>query len=402
MEVLFKQILPIILFGYFFIFEYRKNKDIAGVIALFIGFITLSSNFAFLVYRTAFQLIEAWLIICYLVYYRFDFHLTKIGKALAVFLFFILFSFLGNKINSELYSSSLINFITIFFVIAYLYKTINDFDRLERILIFLKNLTFIVSAFTIVAFVFEGTRIELTTSNTNYLGYFLGLGFSVAIFFLNQKHGRLVVLVISAAILCTSSRIVMISSVVVAVIYIISNKRKLMVNIAIIAVVVIGAIGVINLTEYISSKRFTAINKDPSALVRVEITEASKNLVAKNPVNGVGYGQFQFQFSKYVGKNSEFLAATDKIVTHNDFLRVVDELGVPAFLFLVYLVLTQFLTLRKLPPNYRKLVSGLLISNVFFSTTHNNLNVFMFWFLLMLPTMVYYMLLKETYVKEIR
>lgn len=399
MELLLKQILPI-LFFFLLLFEIEKNKSILFTLALFWSYISFGSNYSLPPYRVLYQVVQLIVILYYLAYYRFDFHYTKVGKQLLVFLLFILLSYLGNGVQLSLYLSSVINFITIYLVLSYLFKAINTTEKLEKVFTYITKLVFLTAIFTVIAFIVERTRIELTTNNPNYLAYFLGLGFCTAYTTKNKTRRLIELLTIGASIMCTSSRIILIAMTVVVVIHVLSNKRTLVLNILGGTLAVLIAIGVLNVTEMISSKRFRNIDEDASTLVRVEIIETSKKIVAANPFNGVGYNQFQNRFSNYVSATAEFLADTDKIVTHNDFLRIVDELGIPALLFMFYIIISQVIIIWKLPVYQRNVLLTLLITDILYSTSHNNLNAFVFWFFLMLPTMAYYINLKEAYVKE--
>ncbi len=401
MELILKQILPILLFAYLFFFEYKKNSDIFLILILFCGYISFSSNYAFPIYRVLYQLIQVAIFIIYLAKYRFDFLKTKTGKWLIIYFLFILMSSIGNKFNQE-YWISVLNFATIFFVIAFLNKNINDLKKLYRLLSFINRLVFVVAIFTIIAFAFERVRIELTTNNTNYLAYFLGIGFSIALFLPESKKSKIIPPVIGLAILCTSSRIVVISSVIIILIYILSRKRKRVLNLLLIALALITTVGFVDISKYFDQSRYANINQDASTVERIEIIQTSKKIIAENPVNGIGYSQFQYEFLHYVSKNTEYLANAEEIVTHNDFIRVIDELGLPALVFFLYMIITQFVILWKLPAVLRLLLVGVFISNISYSTSHNNLNSFVFWFLLTLPGMVSYLISKEKYVKKIR
>lgn len=401
MELILKQILPVLLFVYLFLFEYKKNRDVFLILILFCGYISFSSNYAFPIYRILFQLIQVAIFIVYLAKYRFDFLKTKTGKWLMIYLLFIFMSSIGNKFNEEYWISAL-NFVTIFFVIAFLNKNINDLKKLYRVLSYIKRLVFVVAIFTIIAFAFERVRIELTTNNTNYLAYFLGIGFSIALFIPESKKSKIISPVIGLAILCTSSRIVIISSVIIVFIYILSKKRRLVLNLLLIVFGLIATIGFVDISKYFDKSRYADIDQEAGTVLRVEIIQTSKKIIAENPINGIGYSQFQYEFLHYVSKNTEYLANTEEIVTHNDFLRVIDELGLPAFIFFLYMVISQFVILWKLPVVLRLVFMGIFISNIFYSTSHNNLNSFIFWFLLTLPGMVSYLISKEKYAKKIR
>jgi O-antigen ligase len=402
MELIFKQVLPIILYAYLFIFEYKSNRKIILTLILFCGYISFSSNYGIEIYRTLFQLIQVGLMISYLINYKFDFLKFPTGKILTIFFVFILISSVGNTLDTSSYYESILNFATIFFTIVYLNKNIDTIQKLYRVLRFIKRLAVIMSVFAIITFAFEHVRVELTTNNTNYLAFFLGIGLCIALFLPVAKKNKLVIPVICLGIVFTSSRIIIISSAIVILIYILTNKRRLLINLVYISFGIVITLSAVNIADYIDQSRYKDLNQDVSTVTRLEIIETSKKVVAENPFNGIGYNQFQTKFLKYASKNSQYLTDQDEIVTHNDFLRVIDELGVPAFIFFVFVVISQFMLIWKLPINFRRLVLSLFITDILYSTSHNNLNTYVFWFFLMLPGMASYLLLKNKYVKKVR
>lgn len=104
---------------------------------------------------------------------------------------------------------------------------------------------------------------------------------------------------------------------------------------------------------------------------------AWENIIA-NPFMGFEYNTFRAPWSNVW------------LVTHNDYLRIMVELGFfGAILFLVYLII-QFGKISKIQnEKLFFLNSSLFFITLTYSITHNNINNFMFWLALILPSISY-------------
>jgi O-antigen ligase len=273
-------------------------------------------------------------------------------------------------------------------VIAYLNATITTLKKLYKLLVLLEKLSLFVAVATILVFVSERVRVELSTNNPNYLAFFLGIGFSISLF-MRKKSKVATVILIAIAIIMTGSRIIIISSFIIGIIKLFSNKRSWFVNLIVALLLSVVILPVINTDSLLDTKRFSKIDEDASAILRVEIIEASKGIVMANPFNGLGYGQFQVRFLDYASKNSRFLIDVEQIVTHNDYMRIVDELGIPAAIFFIGMLVREALLVLKMRGSLRLLAGSLFITVLLYSTSHNNLNTYMCWFFIMIPSFVY-------------
>jgi len=85
-----------------------------------------------------------------------------------------------------------------------------------------------------------------------------------------------------------------------------------------------------------------------SAAMRLETWKSSLDVVSDNPIKGVGFEQFGYWFPAYATPKYVEIApsgAADR--THNDFLQVAVDLGVPGLLFYVWMLVIVFLAIFK-------------------------------------------------------
>ena len=141
-----------------------------------------------------------------------------------------------------------------------------------------------------------------------------------------------------------------------------------------------------------SKSRFGTDQAENSDGERTAIMIVSLEIMKQKPINGVGYGQFIEKFADYLPYGHPAITTLyrrNKIVTHNDYLRIIDELGIPAFLLLLMFIGYVY---------YKGIKNGNVLWYLFsyaliFSAAHNNMNALMFWFLVLLP--VHYLSLKN-------
>jgi O-antigen ligase len=131
--------------------------------------------------------------------------------------------------------------------------------------------------------------------------------------------------------------------------------------------------------------RFENLENDESLLVRYEIYKAAEQIITEHPLVGIGYGQF----TKYNPLNALFSDKMQGIVTHNDYIRIITELGIVGAILFLIMTITIFKKTFKIPKLFKELCLSLLVMTLFFSASHNNLNSFMFWLILFLPIIIY-------------
>lgn len=88
-----------------------------------------------------------------------------------------------------------------------------------------------------------------------------------------------------------------------------------------------------------------------SANGRLLVWKSTVQMIADNPVTGVGAGQFKANYmhyqTKYLLNNNnpeEILLADNTIFAFNEFVRLTSELGIPGLLMVVFLLFTIFRT----------------------------------------------------------
>ena len=77
-----------------------------------------------------------------------------------------------------------------------------------------------------------------------------------------------------------------------------------------------------------------------------------------------------------------------ELMTHNDLLTVIGELGLVGLAFLFFLFYKLYLELKKLLLHSRNnyfLSIALICGSFIFSLFHNNLTSFVFWFVIFIP-----------------
>ena len=186
-----------------------------------------------------------------------------------------------------------------------------------------------------------------------------------------------------AAIFCTGSRSILFIALPFYFFLYLRKKPWLFIMLTIIAVPF-----VINFTEKLGEMaRVKDIAEDASILQRYEIFLVVKNIFEAKPLFGIGYGRFIEEFKYYLDGDIVLLHAIDEIVTHNDYYRVLAELGLfGMFLFLFYIFRNAFYLFRI---KYDFAVLFLFILAVSYSFTHNNLNSFLFWLMASMPYIYY-------------
>jgi O-antigen ligase len=262
-----------------------------------------------------------------------------------------------------------------------LFKKIDSLDKMDEIFEMIAFLSLILSIGSIILFFYSFERIEGTFSNPNYLALFLAMGF-IIILFKEEKYKFFKLILISMAILFTGSRIVLINIILIFLLYILSYKKNILKKIIFIVILMLISFATILFQEKFRNKA------EGSDLERLAILESSIAIIQHRPFTGIGYSQFQVKFKNYLPNTDlgKILEKRKAIVTHNDYLRVIDELGIFAFFYLLYLIYKQ-LKIKK-QDNYSFIALGLLLNVLLFSFAHNNMNSLIFWFCLLLPSYI--------------
>ena len=389
LEVFFKMIIPIInLIGTIVFIKNRKlSRKVTFVIILFYGLFNLSANFS-LIYRYLYQFI----IFAFSLYSLRLIILRRKTFLFHYFFFFFLVSvllsyFINSGFNSSSANTSLINYILVMISsIGVCTIFIQEKNILLHLSDYLRKLLFYNSILIILIFVYSGFgyRVEYTFSNTNYLAFFLGASMIfIHMISLSDIKDNVTPLLLLVAIFCTGSRSILLIALPFYFFLYLRKKPWLFILLTIIAVPL-----VINFTEKLGEMaRVKDIAEDASILQRYEIFLVVKNIFEAKPLFGIGYGRFIEEFKYYLDGDIVLLHAIDEIVTHNDYYRVLAELGLfGMFLFLFYIFKNAFYLLKI---KYDFAVLFLFMLAVSYSFTHNNLNSFLFWLMASMPYIYY-------------
>ena len=389
LEVFFKMIIPIInLIGTIVFIKNRKlSRKVTFVIILFYGLFNLSANFS-LIYRYLYQFI----IFAFSLYSLRLIILRRKTFLFHYFFFFFLVSvllsyFINSGFNSSSANTSLVNYILVMISsIGISTIFIQEKNILLHLSDYLRKLLFYNSILIILIFVYSGFgyRVEYTFSNTNYLAFFLGASMIfIHMISLSDIKDNVTPMLLLAAIFCTGSRSILFIALPFYFFLYLRKKPWLFILLTIIAIPL-----VINFTEKLGEMaRVKDIAEDASILQRYEIFLVVKNIFEAKPLFGIGYGRFIEEFKYYLDGDIVLLHAIDEIVTHNDYYRVLAELGLfGLFLFLFYIFKNAFYLLKI---KYDFAVLFLFMLAVSYSFTHNNLNSFLFWLMASMPYIYY-------------
>lgn len=389
-DQVFKLLIPIAQLIFFFIYMKRKIKGISLLFGFYIFmFFSLSSNFTFY-YRDIGQVLS---IIVFLAslnkiknYNLLD--LKGIIKPLIIFLIFILIS-AYNVINYKLYFDTIINFLLTITIIVTIIVNIKDRFQYSIFLnIFVVNSLFLSVITVIQYFALDGIRIEAPFSNPNYLAILLSVGFVIILTRPFLKYYYLKLILIITAISFTGSRAILLMVLICFFINELSQKNFRSKIILLTGVFIFSSLIV---SKSFEESRYSRVGNDISITSRFEIFEIVKNTVDKNPITGIGYGQFISSFKNYIPltkiNDFDLVLEVDEIVTHNDFLRVISELGVFALIYFSLLFFKQIIKSIKLYRVGFKNEFYFLLIFLGFSMTHNNMNSFLFWLILLLPNL---------------
>lgn len=379
-DVLVKQYLPIaILVLYFGFFRNKFRNLLLPTGLLVISSAVFSSNFQFF-YRGLGQMI----VIVYIIYSFIKSRrreTSPFAKILLLYAFFILCSLIGNSINVKYFGSAVINYASIAITAYYLVRESKDEKVKLDIFGMFTLLGIIISVVSVFEYLMTAARSEVTFSNSNFASVFILVALVFSIEYLKKKKSKMVnavAVVMLAGIMGTGSRTTFVIGLAVLFFQLLSVKN--MMRLALPFIILIGILG----SDYGETmfNRYDDMEEDASVLERLEIIEASKEIIKAHPFNGIGYGQFQVQFSRYLPHSvADLLLKRDEIVTHNDYLRIADELGLVAFSICMLFILSLLVRIYKLY-GIDSSYLGMLFAILVFSTTHNNLNSFVTWYII--------------------
>ena len=390
-------LIPIFAIGYFFLFlrSNHANNILTGLI--FISYLFFATNYTnygldFDIFRYLHRGIGVLVAIALVVYiYRGRVNVFKEQTViiLALFLLTLLLSFIGNDIYMAYYIHYIRNFIFIALIVTYLYLILDTDEKLQELFQLIIAITVLLSLFVVVEVLQIGWgRAWLFYSNPNYLGYALLPGLVLAIFS-KQKYKQLIVPLIIFSIFATGSRAAELSVVFIVLLFVLFNIKQLNKAYLIVSLLIVTSTSILFFDKIVTNQDFNG--------TRGVLAKITLNVFNEHPINGMGYGQFRKNFSRYVDEDirkignieiEKALAENAEKMTHNDFLTIVAELGLIGLAFVIFLFYKLYVELKKLLLHSRNnyfLSISLIGSSLIFSLFHNNLTSFVFWFILFVP-----------------
>ncbi len=384
MEDLFKYITPI--FAIIYTINYLrkiKSNNTKLLCALFLSYTCFSSNYNWDL-RYIHQIFIGYICILAIKNINKWKNLKETKYFTLIFICIIISFLINNGYNSGYAISNLINFITCALTTIWVIISIKKNEtKITTLLEYIINITLLISIFTILLSLLSSTkRVELTFSNPNYLAFFIGFG-TVLYSYFKYKGSNvdiIKIILLCSAILMTGSRSILfvIIPILIYIIYI-RNKLHLIIIIAMVITFLPS-----NIHKIEDTIRITNIDEDDSINQRRQIFLVVKQIAEEHTFFGIGYGKFIVIFKEYIPYNAELLFKVDQIVTHNDYYRIIAELGIVGFISFLFIILKSCLISLK-NKRYRVLLLSLLLLSLSFSFTHNNLNTFIFWLILFIP-----------------
>jgi len=384
---------PVLYLGVWFGYLSKKPGSLLVFSALFFtSYVAFSQNFQF-IYREIHQLFQIVLIVFLFLLVLKRRRFLVVSVIPFVFFGFIFISLIFSGLDADAIQQ-VINYLVCISVVFFLYTSVSGSVEIESLMQFLAKLC-VVSAFLgCVEGLFSGfERVEVTSANPNYYALFLGVGFCVV---WERFHGWrkwLFSAFIVSAIIFSGSRSVLLFP-LVAMVWSVYRTRSYEAKLGTATVLAVALImllqsGVTRLSDS------DAINASDAE--RLGFAKIAFSMAEDKPFTGVGWGRFISEFSDYSRFVDRFyisgsvvdLASHERRVTHNDFLRILAELGWIAFFMSLVCVLYGFYLCWKQRNSDFGYIFPLWLGLIFFSLTHNNMNTAFFWFLFLFPFVVF-------------
>jgi hypothetical protein len=384
-----KLFVPVLVLGAWVLFALKvRSFRVAAASLFFASLAAASANFSF-VYREIHQAIQAAMVARVVIETLRTKRTLRINGVFLVLFAFVAVSLLFAPFDADA-RAQLVNLVVAAGVVNFLFHAVPDRQRLGRVFSFVAQIAVLVAVVGIIERITGASeRSEATFSNPNYYAYFLGLGFCLV---WSSRAGpkRWVGLVlVLVALVLSGSRIGLVFP-VLQVLWSAYRARGLGAVIAggAVAVGVAWALTVSGATRFSDRDATQASDAERRILVTIALL-----MGRENPVTGVGWGRFPVEFwSRAAGASvvhtdagTVDAATRDRAVTHNDFLRILSELGYVALGAAVLLCVNlSFVLLRHKGFGMQHLVP-MWVGSIAFSMTHNNLNSALFWFVFLLP-----------------
>lgn len=387
-QELIKLFVPWLLFGLWLWGARDFVRCKAALITLYVTvFAGFSSNFAPL-YREVGQAFSLFLGVHYLLGVLGRRAIPRWLAPVGVMLIFIVASQVSNGTSAVSLDSTL-NFFAVSLVAALVVTRLLDSDARMQFALHLSRVAVVLAAISILEGVALGGRSEVTFSNSNYLGYFLGIASGVVLFSRSVGWKWLWFLVIVVGIYYTRSRAGLAFPVIAICVLLASQGAKRIVLVA----PIFAAVSLFLLLWMPGMVGLGRDGQDASDTERLVAVEAGIEMLLEHPLFGIGWGRYieefwsaltrsPFLFEKTVGVGT---FGHRDMVSHNDIVRVFAELGAPAGIFFLGLLVWSFRGVLRLEGAERGACITAFLGSMVFSLTHNNMNSAAFWVVLLLP-----------------
>jgi len=383
---------PIVYVGLwvFFLFRSRIPPSI-WVAFYFVSIASFSANHEF-VFRSVHQIIQipmAVLGIYYIVTSRVD---RRVSYPLLAFLALILFSTLVAGRNAGTVAQ-VINFTVAAGVSAFALSHLARLSaqQLRELGRFLGHLGAAAAVLALVEYAGGmRDRLEGTFGNPNYFALFLGVAYCFSLSFSSGAERLSISALVLVAIFLSGSRAGMLLPVMAHVwhAYKAQNIGGKLWRIALL-------LSAFASFFVISGPDFGRAGTGSSDAERVILTRIGIDMARESPWTGIGWGGFASNFGGYARGQSPIYVGAEIVdmslqqgrVSHNDFVRILAELGVPAFGLAVGFSILTLWRAFKSRGTYGLVQFPIVVGLIGFSLTHNNLNTAFFWILFLMPSL---------------
>lgn len=235
-------------------------------------------------------------------------------------------------------------------------------------------------------------RVRGIYANANTFAYMVAMGIMTAVHYWRGAARTAMTLILLVALYFSASRagFLMVAAFGVWKLYELTRRRRFSLAIvtAMIAVVVLAFGADAIRARYAPGRQVDA--------ERVIIYRSAKLAFEKHPLAGLGWGQYRYQFRNLgayrlstdtfdFDRKRGFFGNRSILVTHNDYLSVLIEMGLPTFLLFALLFFHTARTALFERGPLRSIAVPLFLGNAIYSLTHNSSNSVTFFYFLFLP-----------------
>lgn len=363
-----KEDVPFPLYIYIAMFPYNFGR-VAGVrwisncidILLIIGFLYFIISWSIARKRIKISLHEIFFLICILVS-----DLLYIAE---------------HSFTSELLVG-LLNFGFVLTIMIYLRNIIDTEKKLSFLVRTFRNNSIIIAVIAFLQIFLEKMYRPMSTFlNSNYYAFYLCISFAlVAYFYKHSKWINLYLMFIIVAVFATESITCILCIIIEFFIYIWQYRTTRMFAELVGCIFVVGIISFVILAGEDTLRNLQIVDKilENRDSVRLEVWKVAMDSWKDNKLFGVGYNIFK---AKTDISETVFL-------THNDFIRVITELGLMGFLVFITYIIKQGYAILKMDVEHIKLYGSLMFTCLIFVLFHNYIAAFIWWWMLSLGSMI--------------